>query len=446
MRRFALFLSLVAVLTCGPKPPPEVPPVQPPPQPEVTPTQPEVSPTQPEVTPAQPEPAPARPEESPNQPEVSAGLKVGAARVTLSADSGASLLDASGSPLLSIAPGASFVATPAGPTIRLEIPSGFRSEALSGATLVARPGGLLLVDGNPYRGRISLLRDRTGLTIVNRVRMEDYVAGVVSAEMGKREPDDREALAAQAVVSRTFVLRNLGKRRSNGFDLFATVVDQVYGGVNAETPLGWQAVQETAGRIVAYNGAPIDAFFYSTCAGRTAKGTEVFAAAERPYLRSVSDLDGNGQAYCRFSPRYRWHEEWTADQLRGILLRSLPAALGNAAPVVGDVRYVRVVGRTASDRVSRLAIGLGGTEVHVDGPVIRQVLRPEADLLLRSSAFTLTEIDRDGRLDRLVAEGQGAGHGVGFCQWGAVGRSRAGQNFADILSAYFPGTSLERLY
>jgi stage II sporulation protein D len=377
---------------------------------------------------------------------VAVGLKLGAARVSLSADSGATLLDASGSPLLSIDPGASFVASASGPTIRLETPSGFRSEALSGATLVARPAGLLLVDGNPYRGRITLLRDRTGLTIVNQVRMEHYLAGVVSAEMGKREPDDLEALAAQAVVSRTFALRNLGKRRSDGFDLFATVVDQVYGGVNAETPLAWQAVQETVGRIVAYNGYPIDAFFYSTCAGRTAKGTEVFAAADRPYLRSVSDLDGNGQAYCRLSPRFRWHEEWTAEQLKGILQRSLPAALGRTAPAVGDVRYVRIVERTASDRVSRLAIGLGGTEVHVDGPLVRQVLRPPADPLLRSSAFTLTAIERDGRLERLIAEGQGAGHGVGFCQWGAVGRSRAGQTFGDILRAYFPGTSLERLY
>jgi len=104
------------------------------------------------------------------------------------------------------------------------------------------------------------------------------------------------------------------------------------------------------------------------------------------------------------------------------------------------------VERTGSDRVSRLAIGLAGGEVHVDGPMIRQVLHPPADPLLRSSAFTLTTVERDGQLERLIADGQGAGHAVGFCQWGAVGRSRAGQTFSDILTAYFPGTSLQRLY
>jgi stage II sporulation protein D len=66
--------------------------------------------------------------------------------------------------------------------------------------------------------------------------------------------------------------------------------------------------------------------------------------------------------------------------------------------------------------------------------------------LLRSGAFTLTESREGGLLTGLVADGRGSGHGVGFCQWGAVGRARAGQHFRQILAAYFPGTSLERMY
>jgi stage II sporulation protein D len=74
------------------------------------------------------------------------------------------------------------------------------------------------------------------------------------------------------------------------------------------------------------------------------------------------------------------------------------------------------------------------------------VLRSTSGDILRSNAFTLTTTRGGSRITRLVADGAGAGHGVGFCQWGAVGRSRAGQDYEHILTAYYPGTALERLY
>jgi len=73
-------------------------------------------------------------------------------------------------------------------------------------------------------------------------------------------------------------------------------------------------------------------------------------------------------------------------------------------------------------------------------------LRPARGELLRSSIFSLSETMSGGHLSRLVADGHGAGHGVGLCQWGAVGRSRSGQTFGEILAAYFPNTEVERLY
>ncbi|MGH7703894.1 MAG: SpoIID/LytB domain-containing protein, partial [Gemmatimonadales bacterium] len=308
------------------------------------------------------------------------------------------------------------------------------------------PAASLTVNTRPYRGRIVVRRDRTGLTAVNRVGLESYLAGVVSAEMGRREASEGEALAAQSVVSRTFALRNLGKRRSEGFDLYATVVDQVYGGIGSETVLSWRAVRETSGRVLIYGGAPIDAFFFSTCGGRTADATEVFSNGGRPYLKSVWDTDGNGQPYCALSPRFRWRQEWTGEELLATLQRTLPALSGLSAANITDLRSVRVVRRTGSDRVARVSIDLGGREVSLEGPAVRQALQPAPDQLLRSSAFTLTETRTGDRLVRLVAEGTGAGHGVGFCQWGAVGRARAGQRYDEILTAYFKGVEIRRLY
>jgi len=157
-------------------------------------------------------------------------------------------------------------------------------------------------------------------------------------------------------------------------------------------------------------------------------------------------VDENGASYCRISPRYRWREEWTGEALRATLSRTLPAVTGVSGDQVREVRDVWVAQRTASGRVNRLAITLRSNQVMVDGPAVRQVLRPASGDLLRSAAFTLSATGAGRVITRLVAEGSGSGHGVGLCQWGAVGRSRAGHDFQRILAAYYPGAALQRLY
>jgi stage II sporulation protein D len=97
--------------------------------------------------------------------------------------------------------------------------------------------------------------------------------------------------------------------------------------------------------------------------------------------------------------------------------------------------------------VDQLAIRAGGSEVRVDGHTnIRQALRTPAGDLLRSTAFSLVATRAGESVISLAVEGMGAGHGVGLCQWGAVGRARAGQSYEQIVAAYYPGTRLERRY
>jgi stage II sporulation protein D len=283
--------------------------------------------------------------------------------------------------------------------------------------------------------------------VVNRLGIESYLLGVVSAEMGRRNQSEQAALRAQAVVSRTYAFRNLGKWRSQGFDLYATVSDQAYGGIGAETPEGQEAVRTTRGRVLTYGGKVIEAFYFSTCGGQTADGYEVFRGASRPYLRSGSDLSPAGLAYCSISPRYRWKEEWTGERLRSVLGRHLPGADGRPKGTIDRVADIRVTQRSGSGRVDQLAVVTNGPEVRVEGQSnVRQVLRTSTDDLLRSTAFTLVAVGAGSNVTHLIAEGRGAGHGVGLCQWGAVGRSRAGQSAEQILAAYYPGTSLERRY
>ena len=392
--------------------------------------------------------------ETPTEPSIRVGLVVGAGAASVSGSAGLSVSDPSGARLAEIPAGETWRVAVGGTGVVVLAPGGAGTAPSDVLQIESpSPNALVQVNGRPYRGTIVALRDRTGVTVVDRLPMEAYLVGVVSAEMGRRSPADQEALRAQAIVSRTFALRNLGRWQGQGFDLYATVADQVYGGAATETPEGRSAVDATQGRVLTYGGAPIDAFFFSTCGGRTADGTEVFRGADRPYLRSVPDVADDGTPYCSLSPRFRWHEEWTGEALRATLQRTLPAlapgALIGATAVASDVsevRDVRVSYRTPSGRVGQLTIGLRRGDVLVDGPSVRQVLRPISGDLLRSNTFALTVTRDGGRITRLAADGAGAGHGVGFCQWGAVGRSRAGQDHERILAAYYPGAVLERLY
>jgi stage II sporulation protein D len=382
-----------------------------------------------------------------SEPEIRVGLGVGLPSVTVGGRSALVVSGAAGVPRAEVPAGAILTATVVEGGIRFSgalswIPAPGESLAFSPID----PSAFVTVGSRDYRGSVIVFAGRNGITIVNRLGLESYLAGVVSAEMGRRDSTEEQAVMAQAVVSRTYALRNRGRWNAQGFDLYATVADQVYGGVAAETPLGWRAVTGTAGQIVTYAGAPIDGFFFSTCGGRTAGGTEVFAGADRPYLISMEDTDASGQAYCRISPRFDWRTEWSGEALRDILRESIPATLGTTIASRAVVQSVRVEERSLSGRVARLTLAIDGRELTATGSAVRQVLRPARGELLRSSIFSLSETTSRGHLTRLVADGHGAGHGVGLCQWGAVGRARAGQTFGEILAAYFPNTELERLY
>ena len=168
-------------------------------------------------------------------------------------------------------------------------------------------------------------------------------------------------------------------------------------------------------------------------------------SAGSPYLRSIGDQNGAGATWCAISPRFRWRETWTAEALAGTLQETLPAAGGSAALADG-VLDLRVTGRTSTGRVDRLLVVGHSSSMAVSGPVARLLLRTPDGSTLRSTQFNLQVTRSGARIVQLVAEGSGAGHGVGMCQWGAIGRSRAGTSYQEILAAYFPGTQVTRTY
>ena len=382
----------------------------------------------------------------PGGPEVRVGLAVNVGSIPVG---GAAAIRISGSDgnLTAVPAGVVWRAVRAGDAVALVGGGGERiTPAASLIVAPAAEGGFVRIGSREYRGVVSIVPARSGLSAINQVGMEEYLVSVVGSEMGRRTAGESEALRAQAIVSRTYALRTRGRWRADGFDYYATVADQVYLGAAAENALARDAVESTRGTIVSEGGAPIDAFFFSTCGGRTEQGTEVFRAASRSYLRSVADVGPDGRAWCAISPRYQWHEEWDLEALRATLRRFLPAETGVAAGRVTRIRDIRIAERTGSGRVRRLVVALADGDVAVPGPSVREVLRPASGDILRSTAFTLRAAAVGGEVTHLSVDGSGAGHGVGFCQWGAVGRARAGYRYPEIIAAYYPGTSLERYY
>jgi len=332
--------------------------------------------------------------------------------------------------------------------LRVVQPDGSRSERHGGVSAVnVTENRFAMAGGRRYRGRVNVVRDASGLTLLNRVPVESYLAGVLAGEIGIRRNDEEQALLAQAVVSRSFALKNRHRWEALGFDAWADVRDQVYNGVAGETPEVWSAVRRTAGEVLEYDGEIIEAYFHSTCGGSTAAVEEAFNTAQsRPYLRPVSDASGRGHSYCDLSPRFRWREEWDSAKLRAILSRTLPTVMHVGGDGLQRITDVAVSRTGPSGRVGELRVVFEHGDIRVPGPEVRAVLRPESGRLLQSTAFQLSVTRQDGAVTRLVAAGAGSGHGLGLCQWGAVGRARAGQEYRKILTTYFPGTTIERLY
>jgi stage II sporulation protein D len=195
-------------------------------------------------------------------------------------------------------------------TLILSVDAGAANRALSRAdlryrVLVELDGGRLLVlptttkvriepagaaidlDNRRYRGSITVFANsRDTFTVVNELPMEEYLLGVVPNELSPTTFGELEALKAQAVAARTYVLRNLGQYKNEGYDICATDMCQVYLGAGTEDPLATRAVAETRGMIATYGGQPINALYSSTCGGRTESSENIFGE-KLPYLVST---------------------------------------------------------------------------------------------------------------------------------------------------------------
>ena len=349
--------------------------------------------------------------------------------------------------------------------------------------LQAPDGGTIEVNRKLYRGTIVIqhVAMNASFHVITVLPLEQYLYGVLPQEMPASWP--KEALKAQAIAARSFTLARQKENRQNSYDV--PLGDQAYGGYAAEQAAATQAVDETVGVVLAYNGVCIPGYYYSVSGGYTESSESVWGTS-KPYLQAVPDVETK-------SPQEKWEKLFspeTLDQrlteagfhigkLEAIQLSVLknPPVDENDRSVSGRVKQIRFIGETG--------------EINVDGNRLRQLLQLPSTLfdisivnktpkviettitdgygnpvlskkipvtvgdqvvtpLLSDAQKQLRRISRSPGV-QVRFSGRGFGHGVGMSQWGAKtiadqAKPDAKDVYRDILLKYYQGVTLVKAY
>ncbi len=313
--------------------------------------------------------------------------------------------------------------------------------------------GAFILGRTRYPDTLLVTTDGARLFLVNIVALERYLRGVVPNEIGyDRDPAEIEAVKAQAILARTYAMRKAELPIARLFDLHADTRDQVYTGLSRSSVETDRAVRETAGLALSYESKYAECYYHGTCGGSTEAVSLVWGRPQsKPYLAGIRDAGRHG-TYCSSSPQFRWTESYSRDDIENILRANLGAAHDSLERGGPDrtlhLLDLAILHRMPSGRVARLKAVFGNRArqwpVELEGDRMRWVLRrPDGFSPLRSTLFDLAiERDQNRWITRVTIRGGGNGHGIGFCQTGALDRAKKGYTCEEILRAYFPGTTV----
>ena len=276
--------------------------------------------------------------------------------------------------------------------------------------------------------KVDAVHAKGGLRLIATMDLETYVRGVLAGEAATLKSP--EALAAMAVVARTWALRARGRHRADGFDFCPLTHCQFFRPPaepgDSQSPVLAEAVTKTAGVVLKFHGQLIDAYYGAHCGGMTEAAGDVWRDRSAPYLRSVSD------PYCARGEQATWQQAVSLVDLGNVLHGMTEVAFR------GQLRDLAIENKDASGRARMLRIA-GNSIVWVDANTFRYAVNRQLGWnTLKSNLYT---VERRG--DVLVFIGRGLGHGVGLCQAGAEQMGQMGISFDKILAHYFPGAILD---
>ncbi|MDR3048616.1 MAG: SpoIID/LytB domain-containing protein [Elusimicrobiota bacterium] len=283
--------------------------------------------------------------------------------------------------------------------------------------------GLVYAGKTAYRGYILISKTANNkVNVVNILRFEDYLKGVVPKESSAKWP--LETLKAQAVISRTYAIANMGKHRAQGFDLCDGTHCQVFGGASAEVPIGNEAVVETAGEVLTYKDRYAQTVFHANCGGHTESPKYVWGWTDIPEY-----LEGVRCKYCSDAPYSAWETALDESFIRQKLSKTAD---------IGEIQSISPSGQTPGGSAIDVIIK------HSKGETIMNAYKFRLTIdAWRIKSNTFKGIKKQN--DKFFFVGNGWGHKVGLCQWGARGMGLDGKNYAQILSYYYPKTKIEKV-
>jgi SpoIID/LytB domain protein len=315
-----------------------------------------------------------------------------------------------------------------------------------------------------YGGHLRLQPNAYGTyTLVNRVPIETYLRGVVPYEIGLGAPPP--TIAAQAVLARTYVLRNLRRFAVDDYQLCADTQCQVYQGITGAAEVTDRAIAATQGQVLTYQNELVDALYSSNAGGVTAAFADVWNGPNRPYLRPVVDsVVGSWDLALRplseevhlkaflelqtgFNEEtwdtFRWQEDSTLTEIAADLREYLQARNHPLANLTKVERLV-VTERAVSGRVQELQIvtDVGSVTLQKD-EVIRAISAPLSLLFYTAGLYEEVPGEATPQLVGYRFIGGGFGHGVGMSQTGAYHLGDLGWSHDRILRFYYPGTQLQ---
>ncbi len=285
-----------------------------------------------------------------------------------------------------------------------------------------------------YRGLLDLYPGEKEITAVNVLRLEEYLAGVVGAELGAWYP--KEALKAQAVCSRTYALYAL--RRAEDRDTSRFFADgqsfQVYRGVEVEHPKVIEAIASTRGEVLTYLQRLFRAYYHSTCGGQTARSSLVLQEPDIP------PLAGTSCGFCGGTSHALWEETLSVDTVTAAVRRRMAA--GRLDVDIGEVSGIEVAETGSDGRALYVRVEHSGGSFEWRADCFRRGIEAVSPQAILSTSFDITKGVKPGQF---IVRGRGWGHGMGLCQ---IGCARMGNNktYREILAHYYPKSTLRLAY
>lgn len=262
-------------------------------------------------------------------------------------------------------------------TLRLSANKNSRIVTINGKNfslpLALRGKGLMIFNNRKYRGSFRIFRGTSGLTLVNEIDVEDYLRGVLKMEINPTWP--REAINAQAIISRTYAFKHLGRHAKEGFDLCDLPHCQVYRGVNAEDPVFDRAIKETRGLVVTYQGQLALTPFHSDSGGATADVSNVWGG-HLPYLKAVKEPIND------VSPYASWRTAIKTSDIQKFLAKT--------GIKVGTITSIAIAECDPYGRANKIRItGTGGSHL-MSSHAFRMAIGPQK---IKSTMFTISSTE-----------------------------------------------------